>query len=164
MLVTSSQSRFRKARLSAPSKMRSRTKRAMLSLSKIFSDPPEDEHLHIVVQATPAGELDIVSIGIHFQFSYFVTPAAGSSMFKSANSHAHLWRPGGTSHYLSTPFSKRIAFGTQEAQRDTELTNFHISEGFLLQSPPLCRGYNTYHAPSSDIQRIQSGLRSSSIN
>ena len=59
-------------------------------LSKVFSDPPEDEHLHIVVQAPPAGELDIVSIGVRFQFSYFVTSAAGSSTFKSANSHAHL--------------------------------------------------------------------------
>ena len=59
-------------------------------LSKVFSDPPEDGHLHIVVQAPPAGELDIVSIGVRFQFSYFVTSAASSSTFKSANSHSHL--------------------------------------------------------------------------
>ena len=59
-------------------------------LSKVFSDPPEDEHLHIVMQAPPAGELDIVSIGVRFQFSYFITSAASSSMFKSANSHSHL--------------------------------------------------------------------------
>ena len=59
-------------------------------LSKVFSDPPEDKHLHIIMQALPAGELDIVSIGIRFQFSYFITSVASSSTFKSANSHSHL--------------------------------------------------------------------------
>ena len=59
-------------------------------LSDIFSNAPAPRQLHIVVQAPPAGELDIVSIGIHFQFSYFITSAASSSMFKSTNSHTHL--------------------------------------------------------------------------
>jgi hypothetical protein len=30
-------------------------------LSKVFSDQPEEEHLHIVMQSPPAGELDNVS-------------------------------------------------------------------------------------------------------
>jgi hypothetical protein len=30
-------------------------------LSKVFSDQPEEEHLHIVVRSPPAGELDNVS-------------------------------------------------------------------------------------------------------
>ena len=59
-------------------------------LSDIFSSAPVPRQLHIVVQAPPAGELDIVSIGVRFQFSYFVTSAASSSTFKSANSHTHL--------------------------------------------------------------------------
>ena len=59
-------------------------------LSDIFSNTPAPRQLHIVVQAPPAGELDIVSIGVRFQFSYFVTSAASSSTFKSTNSHAHL--------------------------------------------------------------------------
>ena len=59
-------------------------------LSDIFSNAHAPRQLHIVVQALPAGELDIVSIGVRFQFSYFVTSAAGSSMFKSTNSHTHL--------------------------------------------------------------------------